>query len=214
MIPIISHINICIHFSRSTPCNRTDHSSRRGTMSSGSSVIYLCESTGKYGACINGAYESTSEIQGGFAVHMKRGDAGICIEHNDGIGLWQVKHVSDKGTRECMAMVSGKDTLQACAKGSWRVYDERRLGQQIIRLFTEQPNVKMLTGIDAERKVGHPCTHFQCFTNLVRPRLMRLPLRRTTVELLLFTSVSSQGGKACSTDIGNQTLRCSCAADV
>jgi hypothetical protein len=125
---------------------------------------------------------------------MKRGDAGICIEHNDGIGLWQVKYVSEKGTRECMAMVSGKDTLQACAKGSWRVYDERALGQQTIRLFAEQPNVKMLTGIDAERRVGHLHAHFVSFfiMNLVRLRLIRLLLWRTTVELLLFTSVSPQ----------------------
>ena len=52
-----------------------------------------------------------------------------------------------------MAMITGGEVLQACALRLWRVYDERRLNERTVSLFTEQPNVKILTGRDAEQKV-------------------------------------------------------------
>ena len=74
----------------------------------------------------------------------------MCIEHKG--GMWQVKLVSEKMTADCMAMITGGFALEACALQSWRVYDDRHV-------LTEQPNVKMLTGSDAERKVSSRCTH-------------------------------------------------------
>ena len=57
-----------------------------------------------------------------------------------------------------MAMITGGDVLQACALRLWRVYDERRLNERTVFVFTEQPNVRMLTGIDAEQKVRSSAT--------------------------------------------------------
>ena len=55
-------------------------------------------------------------------------------------------------------MITGGEVLQACALRLWRVYDERRLNERTVSLFTEQPNVKMLTGRDAEQKVRSSAT--------------------------------------------------------
>ena len=57
-----------------------------------------------------------------------------------------------------MAMITGGDVLQACALRLWRVYDERRLNERTVFVFTEQPNVRMLTGMDAEQKVRSSAT--------------------------------------------------------
>ena len=151
-------------------------------------LVHVSGATGRHSACINGAYESTSEVAGGFAVYMKRGDSGICIEHNN--CMWQIKHVSEKGTHHCMAMITGGDVLQACALRLWRVYDERRLNERTVFVFTEQPNVKMLTGMDAERKVRSSTVLLECqhshpvFLNISRPKLMPSLLPKTIFERL------------------------------
>jgi hypothetical protein len=114
-------------------------------MSSSSSVIYLGGAVGPNSACINGCYEPTSEVQGGFPVYSKRGDAGICIEHK--AGMWQVKLVSDKATSQCIAAIIGGNALKDCALRSWRARNDKND-------LAEQPGMKMLTGSDAEQKVS------------------------------------------------------------
>ena len=149
-------------------------------MSSSSSVIYLSGAVGPNSACINGCYEPTSEVQGGFAVYSKRGDAGICIEHK--AGMWQVKLVSDKATSQCMAAIIGGHALKDCALRSWRARNDKND-------LAEQPGMKMSTGSDAEQKVNGytrlPRAVKLCLMlNMFRRRLMHLPLPRKIVELL------------------------------
>ena len=58
-------------------------------------VIFISGAAGFNAASINGVYDRTSEISGGYAVYAKRGDVSMCMEHYG--GKWQVKHVSGKG---------------------------------------------------------------------------------------------------------------------
>jgi hypothetical protein len=70
---------------------------------------------------INGPYDRTAELSGGYAVYAKRGDGSVCIEHR--AGKWRVKHVSDKGKDLSYAFISGNRALEDCASCVWSVWD-------------------------------------------------------------------------------------------
>ena len=113
-------------------------------------VVFISGATGPRAAAINGLYDRTGEISGGYAVYSKRGDSSVCIEHYE--GDWQVKSVSNKGTGTCKANVAGGCALEDCASRVWKVDD----GVPEHPLI-EQPSVKMATGREAERQVSGGC---------------------------------------------------------
>jgi hypothetical protein len=115
-------------------------------MSAGA-VVFISGATGPWAAAINGPYDRTGEISGGYAVYSKRGDPSVCIEHRG--GHWQVKDVSSKGKYACMAYVAGGCALEDCTSRVWKVDD----GVPEHPLI-DQPSVKMVTGREAERQVS------------------------------------------------------------
>ncbi len=72
-------------------------------MSSGN-VIFISGAIGPFSYGINGPYDRTAEIRGGYDVFEKRGDASVCIEHHEGI--WKARHVSDKRGAHALAYVN------------------------------------------------------------------------------------------------------------
>jgi len=118
-------------------------------MSAGA-VVFFSGATGPWAAAINGPYDRTGEISGGYAVYSKRGDPSLCIEHRG--GMWQVKDVSNKGTDTCKAYVAGGCALEDCTSRVWKVDD----GVPEHPLI-DQPSVKMATGREAERQVSGGC---------------------------------------------------------
>ena len=112
-------------------------------------VVFISGATGVHSAAINGTYDRTREIRGGYAVYSKRGDGSMCIEHH--AGHWQVKAVSDKGKYASFAYVTGGCALEACTSRVWEVCNGNTT-------FEDQPSVKAVTGADAEREVSGGCT--------------------------------------------------------
>jgi hypothetical protein len=115
-------------------------------MSAGA-VVFISGATGPRAAAINGPYDGTAEISGGYAVYSKRGDSSICVEHSG--GDWEVKDVSCKGTNACMAFVAGGCAFEDCASRVWKVGNGKG--------FDDQSSVKMATGREAERQVSGGC---------------------------------------------------------
>ena len=75
-------------------------------------VVFISGATGRWAAAINGPYDQTGEISGGYAVYSKRGDPNMCIEPR--VGQWEVKKTSEKGRNVCMAYVDGGCALEDC----------------------------------------------------------------------------------------------------
>ena len=99
-------------------------------------VVFISGATGLSAAVINGPYDRTGAISGGYAVYSKRGDPSMCIEHQG--GRWQVKDVSNKGKSACKAYVAGGCALEDCTSRVWKVGNGKE--------FDDQPSVKMATG--------------------------------------------------------------------
>ena len=112
--------------------------------------MFISGATGVNAARINGFFEPTQEKGlDGRALYAKRGDASACIEHYG--GDWQVKPVSSKGTANCWAYVEGGCGLEACTSRVWKVGDGKGTG------FHDAPNVKLVTGAEAQRQVRGGC---------------------------------------------------------
>jgi hypothetical protein len=116
------------------------------SMSAGA-VVFISGATGPWAAGINGPYDRTGEISGGYAVYSKRGDPSTCIEHR--AGKWEVKDVSGKGKAGCKAYVAGGCALEDCTSRVWKVGNGKG--------WDNQPSVKMATGREAERQVSGGC---------------------------------------------------------
>ncbi len=112
----------------------------------GAKPVFISGATGYRAAAINGPYSPTQEKgTNGRIKYSKDGDASLCIEHF--AGKWQVKPVSGKGVS--YGSVQGGCALEYCASRAWNVGDNGK--------WTEQTNVKIVTGAEAEREVGRPC---------------------------------------------------------
>ncbi len=109
--------------------------------------VFISGATGVNATGINGAYYSTGETSDGHPLLRKRGDAGVLMEHFN--GMWLVKSVSDKGKGSCFAYVQGGCALAACTSRQWKVGDGKT--------WSDAPGVKMVTGAEAERKVSGGC---------------------------------------------------------
>ena len=115
--------------------------------------VFISGAAGLYSAAINGFYTVTEEKScDGRVVLSKRGDASMCIEHF--AGKWQVKDVSGKGKRACMASVQGGCALEDCTSRVWMVYNGKEDEDQL--------SVKMATGSEAERQVSGGCIPSTC----------------------------------------------------
>ena len=105
--------------------------------------VFISGAGGMYSAGINGFYTVTEEKScDGRVVLSKRGDASMCIEHY--AGRWQVKDVSWKGTRACMACVQGGCALEDCTSRVWKVDDGIRVHNG--KEWKDQPSLKIMTG--------------------------------------------------------------------
>jgi hypothetical protein len=113
-------------------------------------VVFISGATGYCSAQINGGYDRTKEMSGGYPVYERRCDASWCIEHRG--GMWQVKHVSLKGKDSSVASVPGGCALEACTSRKWKK-DDGIPGHPLLA----DPGLKMVTGAEAERAVSGPC---------------------------------------------------------
>ena len=95
--------------------------------------LFISGGTGENGCRINGGYDRTAEMSGGYALYSKRGDAGMCMEHFG--GNWQVKRVSSKGKNLSTAKVAGGCAAEACTSRMWKVAGGG---------FHDAPSVKMV----------------------------------------------------------------------
>ncbi len=109
--------------------------------------LFISGGTGVHGCLINGGYDRTAEMSGGYALYSKRGDAGMCMEHFG--GQWMVKLVSFKGKDIRYAWVAGGCAAEACTSRMWRVSDGKA--------FHDAPSVKIVAGAEAQRQVEHHC---------------------------------------------------------
>ena len=113
-------------------------------------VVFISGATGHNVSAINGAYDRTSKVCGGYALYAKRGDASTCIEHYG--GQWQVKPVSSKGKDAAWAYVAGGCGLEACTSRVWKL--DRDPGKGV---WNDAPSVKLVAGAEAERQVRGGC---------------------------------------------------------
>ena len=110
---------------------------------SAADVVFISGATGERSFGINGPYDRTAELSGGYAVYAKRGDGSVCIEHR--AGKWEVKHVSTKGEDSSYASVSGNRALEDCASCVWSVlYGTARVDQTL----------EIVSGADAQRQAS------------------------------------------------------------
>ena len=139
-------------------------------------VVFISGATGPFAAGINGAYDRTSEMCGGYALYAKRGDASMCIEHI--AGLWQVKYVSNKGKNNSHAHVAGGCALEACTSRVWSV-DDGTPGP-----FVDAPSVKLVAEAEVRR-----CCACSCSSSQLTPA--RAPLLTSRI------ADSRRQGKSC-----------------
>jgi hypothetical protein len=110
---------------------------------SAADVVFISGATGLHSFGINGPYDGTAEVSGGYAVYSKRGDGSVCIEHR--AGKWQVKHVAAKGRDSSIASASGHRVLDDYASCVWRVLDGGASVDQTLEI---------VSGADAQRQAS------------------------------------------------------------
>ena len=121
---------------------------------SAADVVFISGATGTNAALINGPYDRTSETRDGYALHVKRGNASMCMEHVK--GKWIVKTVSNKGTASGFAWVAGNCAPDACTLRQWNLCDGTS--------WSNAPGVKMVAGAEAQRKVNGCCMQTELLT--------------------------------------------------
>jgi hypothetical protein len=152
--------------------------------------LFISGATGIHAGAINGGYDRTDEMCGGYALYRKRCDPDICMEHCG--GMWEVKEVSDKGTAVCFAYVAGGCEAEACTSRMWKILTNA--------LYQDASSVKMVAGAEAERQVEHRCMQsgtccvfpLTCCVFLRRLLLKRCPFQTTTRTLLPWSSAAPQ----------------------
>ena len=111
------------------------------------SDIFVNGATGPLSGAINGAFVCTRNSDGSVVSYKKRNDAGICIEHLN--GLWQIKRVSAMGKNTCWAYAHGGCELAETNTRKWFV--SRGRGRS-----SDQDNVIVVPGDLATRLVSVP----------------------------------------------------------
>ena len=107
------------------------------------SAVFFSGTTCSFASYINGLFEPTEEKSSdGRVVYKKRENDNVIIEHYQGGqwgegGIWQIKHISNKGKNIVFAEVRGGCALEACVD---RVWGEKDL--------------KMSTGAEAEAQAS------------------------------------------------------------
>ena len=110
--------------------------------------LFISGATGIHAGFINGGYDRTGEMCGGYSLYRKRCDPDIIMEHHD--GAWEVKLVSSKGTAAAYAYVAGGCAAEACTSRMWKVVFAGATLQ-------DAPSVKMVAGVEAQRQVERRC---------------------------------------------------------
>ena len=126
--------------------------------------LFIFGATDINAGAINGGYDRTGEMCGGYALYRKRCDPSIIMEHH--VGTWQVKLVSHKGTAAAYAYVAGGCAAEACTSRMWKV--------GVGATFEDAPSVKMVAGAEAQRQVERRC--MRALHHPPPPRVQLLPL--------------------------------------
>jgi hypothetical protein len=112
-------------------------------------VIFISGATGRFATLVNGPY-APSQLNGsdGRRLYRKIGDDTICIQHRSHAdrSLWRVQRAEQKDTDYCVALIDGGCALHSCSSRVWRIHN----GEE----FQEQPDVEMVTAVNAEQKVS------------------------------------------------------------
>lgn len=102
--------------------------------------VRITGATGPSGPSINGIYEPTDEICGGWPVYRKKDDMEKWLEYNVASGEWYVKPTTDKGKPEgWMCIASDPPTRPEQTKGTCDVWDGERWTSQTTVVITALP---------------------------------------------------------------------------
>lgn len=102
--------------------------------------VFINGATGPSGPCINGIYEPTDEICGGWPVYRKKDDNEKWLEYIVATNEWYVKPTTDKGKAEgWMCIASDPPTRPELSKGTCDVWDGERWTTQNTVAITVLP---------------------------------------------------------------------------
>jgi hypothetical protein len=111
-------------------------------------VIFISGATGTSAGFFNGLYDPTGEKSSdGRVLYKNRFDPTTVIEHFG--GKWQVKDISSIGNNRRLAEVPGCCPFEVCKWNVWLVKNGEAM--------EEQPNVKMVSGAEAEAQASTVC---------------------------------------------------------
>ena len=100
--------------------------------------------TGQHELRVNGRYDPTDELSGGWPIYRKRieiipgesdevdEDDNLILEFHSGLDEWMVKHVSSKGSHRSFVFLkcSPPTRPELCRSSSWQSMEEKKLTNQ------------------------------------------------------------------------------------
>lgn len=111
-----------------------------GTRRIRATPVKISGATGPSGPSINGIYEPTDEISGGWPVYRKKDDSEKWLEYIVASNEWYVKPTADKGKPEgWMCILSDPPTRPELTKGTCDVWDGERWTSQNTVVITAVP---------------------------------------------------------------------------
>lgn len=102
-------------------------------------------STGQHELRVNGRYDPTDELSGGWPIYRKRieiipgendevdEDDNLILEFHSGLDEWMVKHVSSKGSHRSFVFLkcSPPTRPELCRSSSWQSMEEKKIINQV-----------------------------------------------------------------------------------
>ena len=111
-----------------TAKRRRDEDRKLGTERKASAVsVDIRGAIGPSASSINGIYDTTDEICGGWPVYQKRGDTEKWLEHHAATNEWYVKPTADRNRAEgWMCLASDPPTRPELSRGLCEVWNGER----------------------------------------------------------------------------------------
>ena len=114
-------------------------------------VLFISGAEGAYAVSVNGIYDRTSEMRGGFSLYRKRDEPSVFIEHSD--GDWDLMiNFGFPFFHFVAAIIEGGRVLEACASRVFYVRNGANIDE-----FDKTTTIKIATGEEAERQVRGSC---------------------------------------------------------
>ncbi len=112
-------------------------------------MVFISGATGRFATMVNGPYApSRLTWLDSRSLYRKIGDDSVCIQHRSlaDYSFWRIQPAGKKDTDYCVAYIDGGCALHCCSSRGWHIHNGTE--------FQKQPNVEMVTAVNAEQKVG------------------------------------------------------------